>query len=68
MPCRHTAIIANVEATAPVMFNIQRDVECFLGPSEKIIKEFAIIAETTSPKIRIFNVNLWWFFFSSIVR
>jgi hypothetical protein len=40
------------------MFHIQRDVECFLCPSEKIIKEFAIIAETISPKIRIFNVNL----------
>jgi hypothetical protein len=33
-------------------------VECFLCPSEKIIKEFAIIADTIIPKIRIFNVNL----------
>jgi hypothetical protein len=40
------------------MFNIQIAVECFLCGSEKIIKEFAIIAERISPKIRIFNVSL----------
>ena len=51
-------MIAKLEATAPVMFNIQRDVECFLCGSEKTITEFAIIAETISPKIRIFNVSL----------
>jgi hypothetical protein len=58
MPCRRTAIIAKDEATAPVMFSIQRDVECFLCVSAARIIEFAIIAETIIPKIRIFNVNL----------
>ncbi len=58
MPCRHTAIIAKLEATAAVMFNIQIAVECFLCGSEKIITEFAIIVERISPKIRIFNVSL----------
>ncbi len=58
MPCRHTAIIAKLEATAAVMFNIQIAVECFLCGSEKIIKEFAIIAETIIPRIRNFKVNL----------
>jgi hypothetical protein len=67
MPCRDTAMIAKLEATAPVMFNIQRDVECFLCASEKIIIEFAIIAETIIPKIRNFNASLWWFSFSSTV-
>ena len=60
--------MAKVEAITPVMFNTQRDVECFLCPSEKIITEFAIIAETISPEIRIFNVNLWRFSFSSTAR
>jgi hypothetical protein len=36
--------------------------------SEKIIKEFAIIAETIIPKIRIFNADLWGFSFSSTAR
>ena len=52
-------MIAKLEAIAPVMFNTQRDVECFLCASEKIIIEFAIIAETIIPKIRIFNASLW---------
>jgi hypothetical protein len=61
--------MAKLDAMAPVMFNIQRDVECFLCASEKIIMEFAIIAETISPKIRMFNVNLGWLFsFSFTVR
>jgi hypothetical protein len=42
----------------PVMFNIHRDVECFLCESEKIIAEFAIIAEKIIPKIRSFSVAL----------
>jgi hypothetical protein len=40
------------------VFNTKRDVECFLCSSEKIIKEFAIIAETIIPRIRNFKVNL----------
>jgi hypothetical protein len=60
--------MAKLEAIAPVMFNIQRDVECLLWASEKIITEFAVIVEMISPKIRIFNVGLWWFSFSSTVR
>ena len=48
-------MIAKLEAIAPVMFNIQRDVECFLCASEKIIIEFAMSAEIIIPKIRIFN-------------
>jgi hypothetical protein len=47
------------------MFNIQRAVECLLCVSEKIITEFAIIAEKISIKIKIFNVDLWLFSFSS---
>jgi hypothetical protein len=40
------------------MFSIQREMECFLCSSVTIIKEFAINAETISPPIRSFNVNL----------
>ena len=58
MPCLHTAITAKLVAIAPVMFNIQIAVECFLCGSEKTITEFAITAERISPKIRIFNVSL----------
>jgi uncharacterized protein len=57
-----------LEAIDPAMFNIERDVECLSCAFEKIIKEFAIIAETIIPKIRIFNVDLWGFSFSSTAR
>jgi hypothetical protein len=60
--------MAKLEAIAPVMFNNKSDVKCLLWASEKIIKEFAIIAETIIPKIRIFNVDLWGFSFSSTAR
>ena len=67
IPCRHTAIIAKLEAMAPVMFNTQRDEECFSWTSDKIITEFATIAETTMLRIRNFKVGLWWFSFSFTV-
>ena len=60
--------MAKVEVIDPAMFNNQSDVECLLFASEKIITEFAIIAETIIPKIRIFNVDLWGFSFSSTAR
>ena len=60
--------MAKLEAIDPAMFNIKRDVECLSCAFEKIIKEFAIIAEKIIPKIRIFNVNLWGFSFSSTAR
>jgi hypothetical protein len=50
--------MAKLEAIAPVMLSIQIAVEYFLCTSEKIIIEFAIIAETIIPKIRILNVDL----------
>jgi len=50
--------MAKLEAIDPAMFNIKSDTECLLCASEKIIKEFAIIAEAIIPKIRIFNVDL----------
>ena len=50
--------MAKLEAIAPVMFSAQSDVECLLWASEKIIIEFAIIAETIIPKIRILRVDL----------
>jgi hypothetical protein len=60
--------MAKVEVIDPAMFNIERDVECLLCAFEKIIKEFAIIAETIIPKIRSLNVDLWGFSFSSTAR
>jgi hypothetical protein len=51
--------MAKLVAVAPVIFNIQRAVECFLCAGEKTIIEFAIIAEVVNAKIRIFNVSLW---------
>ena len=60
--------MAKLEAIDPAMVNNQSDVECLLFASEKIIREFAIIAETIIPKIRIFNVDLWGFAFSSTAR
>jgi hypothetical protein len=60
--------MAKVEVIDPAMFNIERDVECLLSAFEKIIKEFAIIAETIIPKIRSFNVDSWGFSFSSTAR
>ena len=50
--------MAKLEAIDPAMFNNQSDVECLLFASEKIIKEFAIMAEAIIPKIRIFNADL----------
>ena len=67
-PCRYTAIMAKLVATDPAMFNNESDVECLLSASEKIITEFAIIAETIIPKISIINVDLWGFSFSSTAR
>jgi hypothetical protein len=60
--------MAKLEAIDPAMVNNESDVKCLLCGSEKIIKEFAIIAETIIPKIRIFNVDLWGFSFSSTAR
>lgn len=60
--------MAKLEVIDPAMFSIERDVECLLCAFEKIIKEFAIIAEAINPKIRIFNVDLWGFSFSSTAR
>ena len=60
--------MAKLEAIDPAMINNESDVECLLSASEKIIIEFAIIAETIIPKIRIFNVDLWGFSFSSTAR
>jgi hypothetical protein len=60
--------MAKLVATDPAMFNNESDVECLLSASEKIITEFAIIAETIIPKISIINVDLWGFSFSSTAR
>jgi hypothetical protein len=49
--------MAKLVAIAPVMFNIQRAVACFLCAGEKKIIEFATIAEVTNAKIRICMVN-----------
>ena len=60
--------MAKLEAIDPAMINNESNVECLLSASEKIIKEFAIIAETIIPKISIINVDLWGFSFSSTAR
>ncbi|HEU4824695.1 MAG TPA: hypothetical protein VFS97_14820 [Nitrososphaeraceae archaeon] len=46
------------EAIAAVMLRIHRELDSLLSRSEKIIMEFANMAETIIAEIRIFNVNL----------
>jgi hypothetical protein len=47
-----------LQAIAAVMLRIHRELDCLLSWSEKIIMEFANMAETIIAKTRIFSVNL----------
>jgi hypothetical protein len=46
------------------MFNVQRETECLVCPSENITITFAMIIAIIIEKIKYFSVNLWLVFSS----